>query len=100
MQLDCRTCGACCAYDPEWPRVGPGDRTPRELVEDGAVRFVAGRCVALDGELGACVSCRIYARRPAVCRDCEPGSVACLVARRHHGLPVPAVPSTMDDLLG
>lgn len=99
--FDCTSCGACCAYDASWPLVGPEDAGPHgpppELVRKGAMRWTGTRCIALDGEIGACVGCRIYARRPSVCRDCAPGSVACRIARRHHGLPVPDEASTMDD---
>ncbi len=99
MELDCQACGACCAYDREWPIVEPTDDVPPELVERGAMRFRGGRCVALQGEVGGCVGCTIYERRPAVCRDCAPGSISCLIARRHHGLPIPQERSSLDDLM-
>ena len=99
---DCQACGACCAYDAEWPTLGPGDDgpdgPPPELVEDGHMRWIGSRCIALEGIVGACVRCAIYTRRPTACRGCEPGSVSCHAARTLHGLPIDAV-STMDDLL-
>jgi len=33
------------------------------------------------------VACNIYDVRPAVCRACEIGDDACLMARERHGLP-------------
>lgn len=102
--FDCQSCGACCAYDASWPVVEPEDLGPHgpppELVLKGAMRWTGSRCAALDGEIGACVGCTIYARRPRVCRDCEPGSVSCRIARRFHGLPVPEEQSSLDALLG
>ena len=50
------------------------------------------RCVALEGEIGQCVRCAIYERRPGPCRDFAPyaplgiGDDACDRARRRHGL--------------
>ena len=42
-----------------------------------------GTCVAAKGQgkIGKACSCSIYARRPKVCRDFEPGSADCLAAR-------------------
>lgn len=105
MDFDCTACGACCAFSADWPVLrteadhGPDGPGP-EWTEDGHMRWTGTRCSALKGELGACVGCVIYPRRPQVCRDCAPGSVSCLVARRAHGLPVPEEPSPMDALLG
>jgi len=39
-------------------------------------------CVALRGTIGKRCSCSIYARRPDVCRNFEPGCPSCLRARR------------------
>jgi len=102
--FDCNACGACCAYAPDWPEVrteadrGPAG-PPSEWVDDGHVRWAGDRCAALQGAIGACTRCRIYARRPSPCRGCEPGSQSCLVARRHHGLPVPEERSGLDALV-
>jgi len=105
IDYDCNTCGACCAYAPDWPALqtaddrGP-DGPPAEWVDvDGHVRWGEGQCAALEGTVGQCTSCRIYARRPSPCRGCVPGSVSCLVARRHHGLPVPVEESGLEGLV-
>ena len=51
-----------------------------------------GRTLALEGEIGQCVRCAIYERRPGPCRDFAPyaplgiGDDACDRARRRHGL--------------
>jgi len=104
MDFDCNACGACCAYDPEWPFLEtPADRGPEgplpEWVSEGHVRWAGDRCAALEGEVGACTTCRIYERRPSPCRSCQPGSRPCLVARQHHGLPVPLEESSLDGLV-
>lgn len=89
---DCQSCGACCDYSAEWPRFTLEDdadiaRIPTDFVDDpaGRMRCDGNRCTALTGELGKAVACAIYAVRPIVCRDCEPGDDACLMARAHHG---------------
>lgn len=89
----CQECGACCAYSRTWPRFTLESeeelaRIPPELVEagQGRMRCIGGRCAALTGSVGVATSCRIYELRPAVCRDCEPGDEACLIARRNFGL--------------
>jgi len=102
-EFDCNTCGACCAYTADWPMLessedhGPEGPEP-EWVVDGHIRWAGDRCGALRGVVGVSTRCIIYARRPSPCRGCGPGSTSCLVARRHHGLPVPEQRSTMDDL--
>lgn len=90
---DCQACGACCAYSPEWPRFTLEDdetiaRIPPAFVDDaaGRMRCDGDRCTALKGDIGKAAACSIYAVRPIVCRDCEPGDEACLMARTHHGL--------------
>jgi Fe-S-cluster containining protein len=91
--LDCRACGACCAFSRTWPRFTTEDdvdldRIPRELVDDGrsGMRCVGDRCAALAGEVGVATSCVIYPIRPHVCRACEQGDEACLIARRGIGV--------------
>lgn len=98
--LDCTTCGACCQSplgkaspdgwvdltDQEALNLGP------RLVKEGAIYTVLrerkdGRCIALQGELGKACACRIYDRRPSVCRTFEPGHTNCLSARVRMGLP-------------
>jgi len=44
-------------------------------------------CIALDGEVGKQVSCRIYAARSSTCREFSAGSEACNRARAMHNLP-------------
>jgi uncharacterized protein len=106
MLLDCTTCGACCSISADWPRIqtdrdrGP-EGPPRHMRndDDSAMRCAGDRCVALEGAIGQRVVCTIYERRPSTCRDCEAGSVSCLVARTAHGLAVPALTSPLDALL-
>jgi len=44
-------------------------------------------CVALAGQVGQEVSCRIYEQRSSTCREFEAGSEDCIKARKIHGLP-------------
>jgi Fe-S-cluster containining protein len=78
-----------------------GGATPAELTlkvgpHRAAMRGTESRsprCVALDGTIGAAVSCSIYARRPSPCREFEASWVngvrneLCERARAAHGLP-------------
>lgn len=89
----CSGCGACCAFSAEWPRFTTEsdedlDRIPRAFVDDrrGVMRCDGDRCSALTGRVGVSTSCAIYVDRPEVCRACEPGDGACLMARRRFGL--------------
>ena len=91
--IDCQTCGACCSYSAEWPRLSLESddhiaRIPRELIDDRGhgMRCRGNRCAALVGVVGEATSCAIYALRPDVCRACAPGDPECLEARRHFGL--------------
>jgi uncharacterized protein len=91
--IDCRTCGACCSYSADWPRLSLESdahiaRIPREFIAEGerAIRCKGDRCAALVGVVGERTSCAIYALRPDVCRTCSPGDAECLQARRHFGL--------------
>jgi Fe-S-cluster containining protein len=109
----CLHCGACCAAFrvafhwseamPHKPGGVPAElATPlrlHELAMRGTDDAGAGvRCVALDGTVGAVTHCRIYASRPAPCRELgaawengEP-SPQCDRARAVHGLR-PLVPA-------
>ena len=90
----CQSCGACCAYSPEWPRFSLESdadlaRIPRELIDEGQgrMRCLGDRCAALIGEIGHATACSIYAVRPEVCRACLPSDDACQMARQRHKLP-------------
>lgn len=91
--FDCQSCGACCAYAPDWPRFTLEDdatlaRIPAAFVDDdaGRMRCDGNRCSALTGLVGTATACAVYAVRPEVCRACTPGDDACRIARAHYGL--------------
>jgi Fe-S-cluster containining protein len=91
----CTTCGACCSYSAEWPRfsVEPDEalaRIPEALVAENlsGMRCDGERCMALSGKIGEETRCTIYADRPQVCRDCQPGDEECHMARARHGMPL------------
>lgn len=77
----CISCGACCAHfrvSFYWTEADDaGGQVPTELTEplNLHMRNMLGtnqripRCVALEGEPGQCVSCRIYEQRPSPCRE-------------------------------
>ncbi len=95
---DCQGCGACCAYSHEWPRFTLEDDAdlaliPPKFVDDGQgrMRCDGERCSALTGAIGEHTACSVYAVRPIVCRDCQPGDDACEMARAHYGFPSFAV---------
>ena len=102
---DCTRCGACCVSsypDTTYVHISPDEVeafTPTErtqlLVSDDrytglyktALRASMDsrghcRCVALNGPVGSQVSCRVYDRRPGVCRKFEAGSAECDYARK------------------
>jgi len=90
----CNACGACCAYSAEWPRAtleseAELERIPARYFDlaKGVMRCHGARCSALTGTVGQATRCVIYAVRPRVCRDCEPGDEACGIARAGFGLP-------------
>jgi len=95
-ELDCLACGACCTHAGE-VIVAPDENVPRHLTrsvrhmmgfasweaEDGVrimTRRDCGTCSALSLRKGQNV-CRIYDRRPAVCRAFAPGTAECTEAR-------------------
>ena len=57
---------------------------PAEMVRPDLplLRTIGSRCIALQGTVGACVSCKIYEARPQACRNFQPGSPLCLEARQ------------------
>jgi len=93
VAASCRTCGACCSFSRDWPRFTTDsdtdlDRIPREFVSErvDGMRCCGERCSALLGEVGILTTCAIYEVRPDVCRACDPGDEACLLARHAFGL--------------
>jgi Fe-S-cluster containining protein len=90
----CQSCGACCGYSENWPRFtieddAALDAIPAALVNErlSGMRCEDNRCTALNGTIGQATACTIYALRPEVCRDCQPGDPECLMARRKFRLP-------------
>ncbi|HEY1956662.1 MAG TPA: YkgJ family cysteine cluster protein [Polyangiaceae bacterium] len=92
---DCVACGRCCHHGPRTVHLLEADETRlgETLLAEYTVlerrppyfRFVrnAGeRCGALDCSTAGAYPCAIYERRPDDCRIVEPGSPACLEARR------------------
>ncbi len=88
----CLECGACCFSTlPEAVRV-TGDDHDR-LGDDDAARFAVfighrcymriedGHCAALEVTPEGAFACRVYARRPEVCRAVERASPACNAER-------------------
>lgn len=94
MSQSCLTCGACCAafrvsfywsearaLDDAWiEKAGPFHACM------AGTQQAAPRCVALAGEIGQAVSCRVYDARPPACREVQPGDDKCQRARARHGL--------------
>ena len=90
----CQTCGACCAYDKNWPRFSLEAEDDLALIPEALValdksgmRCEGNRCAALGGEIGVATACTIYGLRPDVCRACQPGDAECNIARAHYGFP-------------
>ncbi|MBQ0932961.1 YkgJ family cysteine cluster protein [Ideonella sp. 4Y16] len=106
MSLDCTTCGACCAtfrvsfHWSETDACPGGGGVPATLTEPVSPHLVAMRgttarpvrCVALDGQVGQSVGCRIYPLRASTCRSVEPGDTQCRKARAAHGMADPPKP--------
>lgn len=111
--LDCQTCGACCAprvgvankmNSATYAELAPGDygQVVKRYGKQVALRLLVRErreehtgvrlatcgpvCAALAGEVGEKVACEIYAARPRVCREFEPGSMMCQMARHERGL--------------
>lgn len=94
---DCRTCGLCCvsplptaygyveAEDYKGPRP---DHWTRDSLYGRVMRQRRdGRCKALKGTVGECVSCAVYDHRPDVCFDYAPDGDACRSVREMWGRP-------------
>src|SRR5215472_7503544 len=92
---DCVACGRCCHHGPRTVHLLLADDarlTAEQLAHFTEVdstppgwRFLKNdgcRCAALDVSVPGRYPCRIYDARPDDCRLVEPGSPACLEARR------------------
>lgn len=103
MTLNCQKCGACCGHDWEIP-VENDENVPRKYLRSvrGKMGFASyeadfrkrmnrpnGQCAALKGEIGDACACKIYDRRPAVCREFASGTPECFSARLAANLPIP-----------
>ena len=102
----CESCGACCAsyrvdfHPSELVRTAGGAGVPVDMAMPLTPRLMrmkgtdeaAPRCIALEGEIGCQVRCRIYADRPSPCHEFNPWAAlgiadqACDRARRRHGM--------------
>jgi len=88
LDIDCQTCGACCAYSSDWPRFTTESDAALELVpahfvaeDQRGMRCEGARCSAFSGGVGSRAYCLVYDVRPDVCRACMPGDHACMIAR-------------------
>ncbi len=107
MTFDCHACGACCCNTDEnreerfidYVEVSRRSALARHPVLLKKLTVLNGkgerhmkligreqRCVALEGELGGAVRCKIYELRPAGCRAVQPGSKECRRDRRERGI--------------
>lgn len=91
MSHDCLRCGACCFSNLEtyvrvtgedWTRLGPDVAKWAHFIGNRAyLRMNGGHCAGLElrrDEIGKPVYfCRLYERRPSVCRELESGSSIC-----------------------
>lgn len=92
----CQSCGACCAHyrvSFYWQEAVQRGLDEGMLVQVSpwqvcfrGTEVKPVRCVNLEGEVGACVSCRIYEQRTTPCRSVEMGDDKCLQARAAHGM--------------
>jgi hypothetical protein len=92
VNLDCTKCGACCFglavyLTPREAKFFQANRKLKLLIkpQDESVcmrRTVKeSRCFALQGKPGCC-TCKVYDDRPRICKEFEPGSDACIRARK------------------
>lgn len=99
MSDACQSCGACCAsfrVSFYWAETDahPLGRVPAELTRKINDTYVCMkgteqnpvRCIALQGEVGESVGCRIYSLRSSTCREFDAGSEVCNQAREKIGL--------------
>jgi Fe-S-cluster containining protein len=99
--LNCQACGACCTGAVSDDATGTMfflpiselefRRLPKDVVcevdpmglgKAKSLAAVGRRCAALDGVVGMDVSCRVYEKRPKICRVFPVGSKSCLAARK------------------
>lgn len=102
----CQSCGACCStfrISFYWGETtaAEGGFVPQEMTQQmnpyrscmKGTSQSKPRCIALSGEVGAGVSCTIYADRPTPCREYDVFDAKgelnprCNPAREKHGLP-------------
>lgn len=100
---ECLDCGACCSYfkvyfkakdNPEYLKLKDKINIINEdkIFMKGTEKFNSSKCIALEGEVGKCVSCSVYDDRPDVCRKFErilPNgklNPRCIQARKAKGL--------------
>lgn len=97
---DCLDCGACCGSllcvgvrpvenvlpEDYWDITAQGKSV--EIVVNRYLRRNSETfaCIALDGEIGVQVGCRIYEDRPKMCHIFEAGSDRCRTIRRAYGI--------------
>ena len=97
---DCVACGRCCHHGPRTVHLLESDEARILAAPEGEaillrltvleakppgfrfVRNAGDRCGALDVSVPGRYPCSMYAQRPDDCRIVEPGSPACLEARR------------------
>lgn len=97
QELNCESCGVCCAkyrVSFYWAETDahPFGTVPQTMTKTISPHLVAmrgtihkpERCVALVGELMQSVGCSIYEQRSSTCRDFEKGSEQCLKARAEY----------------
>jgi Fe-S-cluster containining protein len=100
LGADCVGCGRCCHHGPSTVHLLDTDEARVLAAPDGEgilrrltiidgrppgwrfVRNTGERCAALDVSVEGRFPCSIYPLRPDDCRLVEPGSPACLEARR------------------
>jgi hypothetical protein len=99
----CQSCGACCAFSEDWPRFSTDADEDLALIPAALIKpdqsgmlCQGRRCVALVGDIGVATRCAIYGLRPDVCRACQPGDDACLMARAAYGFDPVARPEPVD----
>ena len=100
---ECLTCGACCAFllcvsvkptdstaDSYLWKITDKGKLGDTVVDEFMRRNIeTAACIALSGEVGEAVGCKIYEDRPQVCREFEAGSDKCHAIRRSYGIEPP-----------